>query len=148
MYQVSTVRTGDCFAGVINFLWTNTAKVCVLIISFFSRYEANCAQLVCMLGGIQGIKWERFNLWWSNSVERKNIIFTSKAIPGVNVDRANCMIVKTNAAYMIVISACITGDRFSSSEDNFTCRTFVIELNWIELKGIFSAISYILMYSQ
>ena len=69
-----------------------------------------------MFSGIQGIKREGFNLWWSDSVERKNIIVTSKTNPGASIHRTKSMIVKTNTGYMVVIRACIEPKEFSARE--------------------------------
>ena len=67
-----------------------------------------------MFGSIQRIKRKGFNLQWSYGIEGKDIIFTIKAIPVGRIDRNNCLIIKANTAYMIVIAACTAGDNFAS----------------------------------
>ena len=67
-----------------------------------------------MFGSIQRIKRKGFNLQWSYGIEGKDIIFTIKAIPVGRIDRNNCLVIKANTAYMIVIAACTAGDSFAS----------------------------------
>ena len=78
-----------------------------------------------MFVGIERIEGKVFNLNWGYGVEWKYVIFTFKTIPVIIIYLIKGFVIKSHTAYVILIGTCVTGNRFTSSEDYLAYCAFV-----------------------